>query len=150
MPVHFANSWLISRTSDESSIVLTFWLLEKIQKYSLNIKKTNKLGKRKTQILYQHKITLQSLKKSSQFDGWVINDGTNVITFHLNGRDYNPVYSKTVDTTDENDDEYIKMKKEFIQTKEEIENIIVPTQKVIIVPEEVLDEQVVQEEWIVE
>lgn len=150
MPVHFANNWSLSRVGDDSPMVLTFWLPEKIQKYAQNIKKTNKLGKKKVQVLHQHKITLQKISKSSQFEGWFVNDGTNVVTLHLNGRDYNPIYSKTADSDDENDDDYVRMTKEYIQTKEEIENIITPLPKAAIVVEEVPDEQVAQEGWVAE
>lgn len=150
MPVHFADNWTLSRQDSDLPMVLTFWLSEKLQKYAQGIKKTNKLGKRKTQVLHQHKITLHKLSTSAQFGGWVVNDGTNVITLHLNRRDYNPVYSKSVDSDDENDDDYVRMTKDYIQTEDEIKNIITPPPKAVIVAEEVPDEQVAQEGWVAE
>jgi hypothetical protein len=137
--------------SDESPMVMTFWLTEKLQKYAQGIKRTNKLGKKKTQVLHQHKITLSKLMKSSQFEGWIVNDGSNILTFHLNRRDYNPVYSKSQqDSDDENDDDYVKMTKEYIQSEEDINNIINPPPKPLLVVEDVPDEQVAQEGWVAE
>jgi len=148
MPVHFAQNWSISRETDESPILVTFWLENKVQKYCQNIKKTNKLGKKKTQVVNQHKISVPKLTKSAQFQGWMINDGTNVFTFHLNGRDFNPIYSKkATNDSDEDDDDYVKMTKEFIQTEEQILNVITPPPKPAIVAEEVQDELVAQEGW---
>lgn len=150
MPVHFADNWTLSRQSSDSPMVLTFWLSNKLEKYSSGIKKTNKLGKRKTQVLNQHKMTLKKLSTSAQFGGWVINDGPNVITLHLNRRDYNPIYLKTADSDEENDDDFVKMTKEYLQTEEEIKNIITPPPKPVIVAEEVPEEQVGQEGWATE
>jgi hypothetical protein len=147
MPVHFAQNWSISRETDESPILVTFWLENKVQKYCQNIKKTNKLGKKKTQVVNQHKISVPKLTKSSQFQGWMINDGTNIFTFHLNGRDFNPVYSKNATIDSDDDDDYVKMTKEFIQTEEQILNIITPPPKPAIVVEEVQDDLVAQEGW---
>lgn len=150
MPVHFADNWTLSRLNTDSPMVLTFWLPEKLQKYAQGVKRTNRLGKRKSQVLHQHKVTLQKLTTSPQFGGWLINDGTNIITLHLNRRDYNPVYSKTADSDEENDDDYVRMTKEYLQTEEEIKNIITPLPKSVIVAEEVPDEQVAQEGWVAE
>lgn len=147
MPVYFADNWSISRQSSDSPINLTFWLTEKVQKYSSGIKRTNKIGKRKTQNLHQHKITFQKLSISPQFGGWLINDGTNVITLHLNRRDFNPIYSKSDDSDEETEDDYIRMKKEYLQTEEEIKNIITPPPKPAIVAEEIPDEQIAQDGW---
>lgn len=150
MPVHFADNWTITRMSDTLPLIVTFWLPEKVQKYAQGIKRTNKIGKRKSQVLHQHKLTIQKLSQSPQFGGWIFNDGTNIFTFHLNRRDFNPIYSKVEDSDNEDDDDYVRMTKEFLQTEDEIKNIINPPPKPIIVAEEVPDEQVAQEGWVAE
>lgn len=151
MPVHFADNWTLTRMSDTSPLVVTFWLheQEKVSKYAKNIKKTNKLNKKKTETFYQHVITTNKFTYSPQINAWLINDGTHVFTFHLNRRDYNPIYANTK-KMEEDDDDYVKMKKEFLQSEEEIKYIIDPSLKPVIVAEEVPEEEVAQEGWITE
>lgn len=131
MPIYFADNWSISRTSDTLHIAVTFWLAEKLYPYVQSIKRTNKLSKRKVQVLYQHKIIVNNLQYNERVGGWVINDKSNVITLHLNRRDYIPVYlQKSGDSEDvETEDDYVRVKKNFVQTEDEITNVIKPQEK---------------------
>jgi hypothetical protein len=125
MPVYFADNWTISRLGNVYPMTLAFWLTEKCPKYFQNMEKTQRLGKKRTQKLYLHKIKLQNLKPSTQFVGWVVNDGPNVITVHLNRREFTPLVNKNL-VPEDDDDDYVKVTKQYTQTPEEINNIICP------------------------
>ena len=128
MPVHFANNWFIARTEGEDSqIIMTFWLDEKVQKLYANQTSVEKVHKKKTKTIYFHKILLNKLNRSKQFDGWIIQPSNLTITFHENRRDYVPIINKKAQNDDDDDDDdYVKIKREFKQTVDEINDIITP------------------------
>jgi hypothetical protein len=125
MPVYFADNWTITRLGSAYPMTITFWLTEKCPKYFQNMEKTQHIGKKKTQKLYFHKIKVQKLSPSKQFVGWFVNDGPNVITINLNRRDYTPLVNKNL-VPEDDDDDYVKVVKQYTQTPEEINNIICP------------------------
>jgi len=154
MPVHFADNWTISRTDDSSPIVLTFWLNVKVPPFVQNVTKKNRTGKKKSQELYQHKLTVHKLTLSSQIGGWIVNTGTNVFTFHLNRREYTQVNPKHNINENENDndddDDYVRIVKNYVQSEEEIKNVINPPPKPTIAVVEIPEEQETQESWTAE
>lgn len=125
MPVYFADNWSLDVDPIERTVDLTFWLTHILPKYFQNVKKTNKLEKKRTQVLYFHALPITKLQKSSQFEGWLVNIGSDVITLHLNRRDFNPiVLNNAKNDSDDEDAEYVRIKKDYIQSEEQIKSIV--------------------------
>lgn len=151
MPVYFADNWLLLREPNSDTMTFTFWLKEKVHKYATGIKKLQQL-ERKKQEVFQHRIQISKLTDSKQFGGWCIFDNGNTIAVHLNRRDYTArnLKSHVVDSDDDENENYVKIQKEFTQSPEEIALIINPPPKPLIVAEEVPDEQIGQDGWVAE
>lgn len=124
MPVHFANNWSISRLND--TMLLSFWLNSISKHCYAGTTQTEKLYKNKTQTIYLHKLTVKKITRSKQYDGWIITSGSDTFSFHENRRNFIPEIVNEKEINEDDDDAYIKIKRNYVQTIDEINDVINP------------------------